>query len=114
VNASSAPLARGESEFAHAGLEPEPSTLVKPPRIKGIAAALECKLVDIVRLRTHDGRDMDAWLALGHVIGVYIDDRFIKDGRFDTAAAQPIARCGYADYAVVDKLFSIRRPPGAG
>jgi hypothetical protein len=22
---------------------------------------------------------------------------------------QPIARCGYSDYAVVDKVFSIRR-----
>jgi hypothetical protein len=23
----------------------------------------------------------------------------------------PIARCGYADYAVVDKVFAIARPP---
>jgi hypothetical protein len=46
------------------------------------------------------------------VIGVHIDDRFIKDGRLDTAAMQPIARCGYADYAVVDKVISIVKPQG--
>jgi hypothetical protein len=37
------------------------------------------------------------------------DDRFIKNGRLDTPAIQPIARYGYADYAVVDKVFSIPR-----
>jgi hypothetical protein len=41
---------------------------------------------------------------------VHIDDRFIKNGRLDTAAMQPIARCGYSDYAVVDKVISIVRP----
>jgi len=30
---------------------------------------------------------------------------FIKYGRLDTAAMRPIARCGYADYAVVDKVI---------
>jgi flavin reductase (DIM6/NTAB) family NADH-FMN oxidoreductase RutF len=110
MNASSAPLPRGVSEFEHAGLEQEASRLVKPPRIKGIAAALECRLVDVVRMKTSDGRELPARLVLGHVVGVYIDERFIKNGLFDTAAARPIARCGYHDYAVVDELFSLVRP----
>jgi flavin reductase (DIM6/NTAB) family NADH-FMN oxidoreductase RutF len=110
MNASSAPLPRGVSEFAHAGLEQEPSRLVKPPRVKGVAAALECRLVEVVRLKTSDGEPLQAHLVLGHVVGVYIDDRFIKDGRFDTAGAKPIARCGYHDYAVVTELFSLVRP----
>ena len=41
---------------------------------------------------------------------MHIDDRFIKDGRLDTAAMAPIARCGYADYAVVDKVIPVVRP----
>jgi flavin reductase (DIM6/NTAB) family NADH-FMN oxidoreductase RutF len=113
MNATSAPLPRGESEFAHAGLQSEPSNLVRPPRIKGVAAALECRLVEIVQLKTSEGTALPAHLVLGHVVGVHVDDRFITaDGRFDTAAARPIARCGYADYAVVSELFSIQRPPG--
>ena len=42
----------------------------------------------------------------------HIDDAFIKNGRFDTAAAKPLARCGYQDYAAVEALFTLARPPG--
>ncbi len=112
MNATSAPLPRGVSEFGPAGLEAEPSRMVRPPRVKGVAAALECRLTEIVTLKTADGRALERYLVLGEVVGVYIDDRFIKDGRFDTAGAQPIARCGYADYAVVTELFSLQRPAG--
>ena len=112
MNATSAPLPRGESEFAHAGLEAEPSRLVRPPRVKGVPAALECRLTEIVTLKTAAGEALERFLVLGEVVGVHIDDRYLRNGRFDTAAARPIARCGYADYAVVSELFSIVRPPG--
>jgi flavin reductase (DIM6/NTAB) family NADH-FMN oxidoreductase RutF len=114
MNATSAPLARGKSEFEHAGLAQEPSRLVKPPRVRGVPAALECKLVQVVQLGTHDGQAMDTHLVLGQVVGVYIDDAFITpEGRFDILKAKPIARCGYADYAVVDSAFALERPAGA-
>ncbi|MHB2168210.1 flavin reductase family protein [Alsobacter sp. R-9] len=112
MNATSAPLPRGESEFAHAGLATEPSRTVKPPRVKGVAAALECRLCEIIVLKTAAGQALERFLVLGEVVGVHIDDRFIRDGRFDTAAARPIARCGYSDYAVVDSLFALERPAG--
>ena len=48
------------------------------------------------------------------VVGVHIDDRYIKDGRLDTAAMRPIARLGYNEYAVVDSVFKMTRPPGGG
>ena len=109
MNATSASLPRGQSEFEHAGLTPEPSTLVKPPRVKGVPAALECRLTDIHQLRTSTGESMERYLVLGHVVGVYIDERYLKDGRFDMTAARTIARCGYHDYAVVDELFQLVR-----
>ena len=56
----------------------------------------------------------DRFVVLGQVVGIHIDDRFIKNGRLDTAALQPLARCGYADYAVVDEVFAIARPTTAG
>lgn len=114
MNATSAPLPRGENEFLHAGLTMAPCRLVAAPRIAEAHAALECKVTETVELKNLNGGTMDRYLVLGEVIGVHIDDRFIKDGRFDTAGAQPIARCGYQDYAVVEKLFSLARPPGAG
>jgi flavin reductase (DIM6/NTAB) family NADH-FMN oxidoreductase RutF len=110
MNATAASLPRGTSEFDHAGLETAPSVLVKPPRVAASPCALECRLIDIILLKDLDGRSLDNHLVLGQVVGVHIDEAFIADGRLDTAAMQPIARCGYADYAVVDKVFSVTRP----
>ena len=112
MNMTSAPLPRGESEYAHAGLEMAPSRFVKPPRVAGTPAALECKLLSIQQLQDIDGNAVPRWMVLGQVVGIFIDDAFVKDGRFDTAGANPIARCGYADYAEVTSLFSITRPAG--
>lgn len=42
MNQCAAPLAYGESEIARAGLTVAPSALVKPPRIAGAPASLEC------------------------------------------------------------------------
>ena len=112
MNLTSAPLPRGESEYAHAGLEMAPSRFVKPPRVAGTPAALECKLLSVQQLHDVDGQAGPRWMVLGQVVGIFIDDAFVKDGRFDTAGANPIARCGYADYAEVTSLFSITRPAG--
>ena len=110
MNASAAPLPRGTSEFAHAGLAAAPSRLVKPPRVAASPAALECRVTGIIELRDICGGSVNCFLVLGQVVGVHIDDRFIIDGRVDTAAMQPLARCGYADYAVVERVFSLVRP----
>lgn len=107
---TSASFARGENEMQHARLEAAPSRLVRPPRVAASPAALECKLLQIVALDNLDGQPVDRHVVFGQVVGVHIDDRFIKDGRLDTAAVQPIARCGYSDYAVVDKVFAVARP----
>jgi flavin reductase (DIM6/NTAB) family NADH-FMN oxidoreductase RutF len=112
MNLTSAPLPRGESEYAHAGLAMAPSRFVKPPRVAASPAALECKLLSVQQLRDLDGQEVPRWMVLGQVVGVFIDEAYIRDGRFDTAGANPIARCGYADYAEVTELFSIARPPG--
>ena len=112
MNLTSAPLPRGESEYVHAGLQMAPSRFVKPPRVAGTPAALECKLLSVQQLQDIDGQAVPRWMVLGQVVGIFIDDAFVKDGRFDTAGANPIARCGYADYAEVTSLFSITRPAG--
>ena len=110
MNLTSAPLPRGVNEMDRAGLEAAPSRLVKPPRVKASPCALECKLIKIVAMETADGEPVDCHVVFGQVVGVHIDDRFIVDGRLDTAAMKPIARCGYDQYAVVESVFSMRRP----
>jgi flavin reductase (DIM6/NTAB) family NADH-FMN oxidoreductase RutF len=108
--ATSASLARGVNEMTEAGLAPAPSRLVRPPRVAAAKAALECKLLQIVDLDNLDGTPVHRHVVFGQVVGVHLDEGFLKDGRLDTAAMQPIARCGYSDYAVIDKVFAVARP----
>ena len=116
VNATSAPLPRGESEFAYAGLTPAPSRKVRPPRVAESPAALECKWLQTVPLTPLDGSDASHFLVIGQVVSIYIDDAYIKDGLVETAAMRPILRGGYFDYftAEPETRFSLKRPSGAG
>jgi len=110
MNDTSAPLAHGVNEMERAGLAPAPSRLVKPPRVAASPCALECKLIQIVSIDDAHGVPATCQVVIGHVLGVHVDDRFIVDGRLDTAALKPIARCGYDQYAVVESLFAMTRP----
>ena len=112
VSETSAPLPRGQSEFAHSGLTMAPCRLVDAPRVAESPAAMECKVIEIVALKDIRNEPIDNYLVLGQVVAFHIDERFVHDGVFDTAAARSLARCGYQDYAVVDKLFTLARPPG--
>ena len=112
MNKTSAPLPRGESEPDYAHLAMAPSRLVAPPRVAASPAALECELIEVKRLVDRSGAVLDWWLVLGEVVGVHIDEGYIKNGMFDMVAARPIARCGYADYVFADRVFRIDRPGG--
>jgi flavin reductase (DIM6/NTAB) family NADH-FMN oxidoreductase RutF len=74
-------------------------------------AALECRRLETIRLKDLEGRTLDTYMVLGQVVGVHIRREFLRDGIFDTAAANPIARCGYrGDYTEVSSLFELIRP----
>ena len=96
------------------GLEAAPSRLVKPPRVAASPCALECKWLQTVRLADIEGQPLERFVVFGQAIGVYINDEFIKNGRLDTAAMKPIARCGYDEYAMVETVFKMTRPKGGG
>ncbi len=114
MNASSGALDEGESEFEAAGLATAPSRIVRAPRVAASPAALECRVAHSMRLHDADGAALEGWLVIGQVVGVHIDDAYIREGRFDTAAAQPVVRCGYRDYAAVTELFEALRPTDGG
>jgi flavin reductase (DIM6/NTAB) family NADH-FMN oxidoreductase RutF len=116
VNETSAALPRGVSELRSAGLEPAPSVLVRPPRVAASPCALECRYLETLRVKDLEGRPLDCYVGFGQVVGVHIDDRFIRDGLLDTAAMRPIARAGYHEYFVAtpETRFAMRRPQGGG
>lgn len=110
VNESAAGVDAGVDEFEIAGIEKAPSELVKPPRVAAAPAHLECRYLRSVTL-CEAGEGRIGWtLILGEVIGVHIEDRFIRDGIVDTAALQPLSRLGYLDYGLLGEVFSLPRP----
>ena len=111
MNATSGSYARGDNEFLHAGLEMAPCRLVKPPRVAASPCAMECKVTEIIHLKTKEGTPGGNWLVVGEIVGVHLDPAFIKDGAVQITEMQPIARCGGpGDYTVLDELFQMTRP----
>ncbi|WP_417763455.1 flavin reductase family protein [Shewanella sp.] len=94
MNLSCADVDSSVDEFQLAGLAAAPSQLVKPPRVAASPASFECKLTQLIRLESAAKQPLDNWLVLGEVVGVHINKAFIKDGIYQTIAAEPILRAG--------------------
>jgi flavin reductase (DIM6/NTAB) family NADH-FMN oxidoreductase RutF len=109
MNATSAVLPAGASEFRHAGIGSATSRAVRPPHVAQARAVLECRVFDIIALPSRPG-SRGSHLVLGEVVGIHIDDALIRNGRVDVLALRPVSRLGYFDYSVVDALFEMRRP----
>ncbi len=113
MNETSAPAAYGVDEFVLAGLEKVPSRLVAPPRVAAAKVNFECKVADIVQLKSAAGVLASAWLVLGEVVGVHIAPELLKDGVFDTFGAGILLRAGgpsaYAEVRPENRL-DMRRP----
>ena len=87
--------------------------LVKPPRVAGSPVHFECRLTQLIQLKTKDGLDLDQWLVIGEAVGIHIDMAMLEDGVYQTARPHPITRGGGpADYFEItqDRLFRMRRP----
>lgn len=110
VNLTSKPIPADESEFDLAALERAPSRLVKPPRVAASPCALECVWIETIELKGRDRRPAGDFLVLGEIVGIHIDDAFIENGLLRTDLMQPLARCGYFDYAWVGETVSLPRP----
>jgi flavin reductase (DIM6/NTAB) family NADH-FMN oxidoreductase RutF len=110
MNRTSAAVPHEINEFELAGLTPVASQLVKPPRVAEAPCALECKTTDIVQMKGPDGAPRENYVVFGEVVGIHIDEQYIKNGILDSAAMKPIARLGYRDYSVVTELFQMTRP----
>lgn len=113
MNESCAAVPYGTDEFALAGLTPAPSRLVAPPRVGECPVSFECKVSDIVQLKSHTGELAQGWLVLGEVVMAHIARHLLKDGIFDTFGAGIVLRAGGPSaYASIgpEVRFDMRRP----
>ncbi|MCO7595218.1 MULTISPECIES: flavin reductase family protein [Pseudomonas] len=111
MNQSCVAVAAEVDEFQLSELTPTASRIVGVPRVGESPVAFECKVSQIVQLQRADQALVPSWLILGEVVAVHIAEHLLKDGIYDTAAAEPILRGGGpADYFELGNCFKMPRP----
>jgi len=111
MNLSSAMVPSEIDEFTLANLTPAASRVIKVPRVLETPVSFECKVTQIIQLQRANKELVPSWLVLGEVVAVHIAKSMLKDGIYDTAAAEPILRGGGpADYFQLGPLFKMYRP----
>jgi flavin reductase (DIM6/NTAB) family NADH-FMN oxidoreductase RutF len=109
MNATSAAVGPEVDEFALAGLTPEASLEVGPPRVAESLVSFECRVSGVQELTDAAGAGVDAWLVLGEVVVVHVDESVLVDGVFDTLAADPLLRGGGpSDYFTISAERRLR------
>ena len=112
MNMSSAAVPANVDELPLSGLTGVRGKLVKAPYVKEAAAVFECKLHQVIELPAIAPQKGGVSMVVGYVVGIHIDDRFVKDGIVNTSEMRPLGRMGYMEYAVVtpETTFSMNRP----
>lgn len=108
MNATSATLPYGESEFARFQVPAIPSLQVRPPRVAGVPVAFECRLDRIIRV----GEGPIAGnVVLGRIVQFHVDDSVLAvDGKPDPRQLDLVGRVGRNDYVRLGELFRLERP----
>ena len=108
MNATSALLPYGESEFEKFGVASAPSDHVRPPRVAAAPVAFECRLDRIV----HFGEGpLAANVIFGRILAAHISDDVLgADGKPDSRKLDLVGRLGGEDYTTTRDVFSLIRP----
>jgi flavin reductase (DIM6/NTAB) family NADH-FMN oxidoreductase RutF len=108
MNATSASLPHGESEFEKFNIATAPSLKVRPPRVAETPVAFECRLDRIVVIG--DG-PLSAHVVFGTIVCAHVSDAVLgADGQIDPRKLDTIGRMGSDYYTRTTELFSISRP----
>lgn len=111
MNASSAELGRGESEFDFAGLTPIPSETIAAPRVAEAKASLECRLDRIIELGEAPVQNA---VVFGQVVRIHVDDDILDGTRVDFEGLDAIGRLAGNWYATTRERFDLKRPGPPG
>ena len=107
MNNSSKDFQPDVDEFILSKLKKKKSKLVREPSVKESHVNLECKLVKTIKLKSNSNKM--STMIIGEVIGIFINDKFIKNNRVDSVSMRYIARMGYSEYTTVTSKFNLKR-----
>ncbi|EHY59544.1 hypothetical protein HRR83_001179 [Exophiala dermatitidis] len=111
VNKTAQQLPYGVDEFEHAGLSKTWSKVlnIPVPMVAESPVRFECVYHSTLRLPGNPPMGT-VDVVIGKVVGVHVDDRVLTNGKIDVRKTQPIARCGYYEYAVIRDTFDMIIP----
>lgn len=107
MNLTAADFPPHEDEFAWAGLEPAPSTVVSVPRVAQAPAALECRLWDVLEIG--NGR-----MVFGEVTRIHTADHLWDGDQIPPERLDAVGRLGGSAYQTLDGVRHVPRPSWHG
>jgi len=110
MNITSTEFPPGVDEFVESGLNPIPSDIVRPPRVKESRINMECRLVTIARFGEEPG---GGCTIFGEVVRFHIADELIENFRINPDKLRAIGRMGGPTYTRTNDRFDlVRRKTG--
>ncbi len=111
MHVTSEPAPYGVNEFDMVNLPAIRSETVQAPRVDGTPAALECRLLKLVRIRPELPDDLGCTAVIGRVTGLYVASHFLDAaGHFRSIDAGLMARLGgnlYSELGQITQLASV-------
>jgi flavin reductase (DIM6/NTAB) family NADH-FMN oxidoreductase RutF len=107
MNRSSGEYDWSVNEFEVAKVTPQPSKIVRPPRVAESPVSFECKLHQILDF---SARPTGSSLVIGQIVAIHMNDAHLKDGRLDRNSLDLIGRMGGIQYTRTTQRFEMVRP----
>jgi flavin reductase (DIM6/NTAB) family NADH-FMN oxidoreductase RutF len=107
MNLTSGEYDASVNEFELAKLTPQPSKIVRAPRVAESPVSFECKLHQILDFSP---APTGASLVIGKIVSIHIDDAHLKEGKLDRNSLDIIGRMGGMQYTRTTQRFEMVRP----
>jgi len=107
MNVTSGEYEASVNEFELAKVTPEPSKMVRPPRVAESPVSFECKLHQILDFSP---APTSGNLVIGEIVAIHVNDAHMKNGKLDRNSLDMIGRMGGMQYSRTTKRFEMVRP----
>ena len=107
MNLTSGEYDASVNEFELAKLTPQPSKIVRAPRVAESPVSFECKLHQILDFSSSP---TSGSLVIGKIVSIYIDDAHLKEGKLDRDSLDLVGRMGGIQYTRTTQRFEMVRP----
>ena len=107
MNLTSGEYDASVNEFELAKLTPQPSKIVRAPRVAESPVSFECKLHQILDFSS---APTSGSLVIGKIVSIYIDDSHLKEGKLDRDSLDLVGRMGGIQYTRTSQRFEMVRP----